>query len=87
MIGEVGCTARTRSTRELGKAVTSVFNAAPGKGVGILWWHYQPGDGYALTTAGGGDAVNSNTNPTNLTWAGQLMWSYSHSFSSGYPTP
>jgi mannan endo-1,4-beta-mannosidase len=62
--------ARTEGTK-------TAFRVAPGKGVGILGWHYTPGDGFNMTTNGSGHAINSSTAPTNLTWFGQLMWNYS----------
>ncbi len=80
MIGETGGPA-DQSDASLVQATRTAYRVAPGRRLGILAWHAQPGDGFALTTGAQGDfdAINSWTSPTNLTWSGQLLWQHSHS--------
>lgn len=83
IIGEAGSTANaTQSTsviagqRRLGCEAT--YRVAAQKGIGVLAWHGVPGDGFALTVPGAFWSYDSPTNPTNLTWHGQLLWAYGH---------
>lgn len=53
------------------------------KGVGMLVWHWQPGDSFNVTTResgnGWGTNVNCIANPTNLTWYnGRFLWDMTH---------
>jgi hypothetical protein len=85
VVGEAGGTSDTSSWASRGAA--AAFRVAPGRGVGVLAWHAQPGDGYALTNPGLFDEINSYTNPTNLTWAGQYLWNIGAANRSGAPAP
>ncbi len=61
-------------------AVTeAMLSVAHNMGVGRLVWHHNSGD-TQLTTTGGrtGQDINSCTQPTNLTWVGQLTWDDFH---------
>jgi mannan endo-1,4-beta-mannosidase len=62
-------------TKTLG--TQSAYRVAPGLGVGILAWHGQPGDGFNLVTQGLISNINDPSNPTDLTWSGQLLWNLS----------
>ena len=77
-IGEVGATGLADSDNV--ENVGSAYRAALlGKRVGMLAWHWSPKDGFKLTEAGSGAAINSWTNPTNLsTWAGKYFWDATH---------
>ncbi len=57
----------------------AMFTVANNLGVGRLIWHHNSGD-TQLTTTGGrtGNDINSCTNPTNLTWLGQITWNDFH---------
>lgn len=66
------------TTNNLHAAAQTVRNVALDRKVGIVWWHYQPGDGFSLTTPGLGSAIDSLTAPTNLTWGGQILWDATH---------
>ncbi len=55
--------------------------ACKNKDVGMLVWHWQPGDNFNVTTTGNGYGrnINSTTNPTNLTWYnGRHLWDVTH---------
>lgn len=81
MIGETGgdyepcCSAKALGTQ-------SAFRVAPPRGVGILMWHGQAIDGHKLVYIGRGESqpsdIDDPTNPTNLTWQGQLFWDLTH---------
>ncbi len=77
-IGEVGATGL--QDRDNVENVGSAYRAALlGKRVGMLAWHWNPKDGFKLTDAGSGAAINSWTNPTNLSsWAGKYFWDATH---------
>jgi len=94
MVGETGSYADTASyNRDLSRAVRVTFRASPPRKVGILGWHGQPGDGYALYWDGSSAAIDRLTNFTNppripglggssttgLTWIGALFWDVTHS--------
>ncbi|MGE0877784.1 MAG: cellulase family glycosylhydrolase [Acidimicrobiia bacterium] len=85
LIGEVGGYADNDGTGGgneladwLARATTTAYRVAPGKGVGLIAWHAQPGDGFALTVPGNFADLGNTTNPTTLTWHGQLMWKRTH---------
>ncbi len=62
-------------------ATQSVFNTAPSRGIGRIVWHWDGGDNNDLTvntSRGGGWEINDCTNPTNLSWLGQLVWTDNH---------
>jgi mannan endo-1,4-beta-mannosidase len=79
MIGEFGTNANDGSLYFPG-AFKATMNVAPAHGIGLLWWHWYGGDALKLTTSGNGSGatINSMTNPTNLTWPGQMIWDYTH---------
>jgi mannan endo-1,4-beta-mannosidase len=79
MIGEFGTNASDGSLYFPG-AFRATMNVAPAHGVGLIWWHWYGGDALKLTTSGNGNGgnINSTTNPTNLTWPGQMIWDYTH---------
>jgi mannan endo-1,4-beta-mannosidase len=74
-IGEAGWYADKESA-EPGVAYHRIFDQDlyKGKGVGVLAWHLQPGDGMALVREGTFSRINNTTNPTNLTWMGKRFW-------------
>lgn len=90
MIGETGNLAfqpeqfdgRGRPTTT--RAVYAVYRVAPPLGVGILAWHFDPGDAFSLVARGDGYgcAIDDWRRPANLTWQGRLLWAYAHSFPS-----
>ena len=91
-IGEVGATGLSDANQV--ENTGSAYRAALlGKRVGMLAWHWNPKDGYKLTDAGSGAAINSWTNPTNLSsWAGKYFWDATHKDGFGLgstitPTP
>jgi mannan endo-1,4-beta-mannosidase len=81
--GEAGAgTSGYGSPPDYRRASSIAYAVCPPNNVGILAWHFQPGDHFALTTSGDewGRDVNSRTEPTNLTaWAGEPLWEYTHS--------
>jgi regulation of enolase protein 1 (concanavalin A-like superfamily) len=81
-VGEFGGYANN-TTNHLYLSAQVVNRVALNRGVGIVWWHYQPGDGFALTMEGGGSAINSLTNPTNLSWGGRILWDATHTYGFG----
>lgn len=94
MVGETGSTGDNWNT-SWGRAVRATYAVAPGKRVGAVAWHGQPGDGFCLYWDGsscGIDRLASNTNPprqpaagtgTGLTPHGQLHWD---TYRNGSPT-
>ncbi len=82
LIGEVGTHPNQAEEQwyEQGQtpATQSVFRVAPGRGTGVLTWHGDANSGYQMVNGGNWSDVNSATAPSNLTWIGQLLWSYSH---------
>lgn len=85
MIGEYGTNAQNGSLY-YPEAFRGTMDVAPAHGVGLLWWHWYGGDALKLTTTGNGNGANINhpTNPTNLTWPGQMVWNHNH-FSGNQP--
>jgi len=81
LLGETGGYS-DRSNAYLNRGTESAYRVAPDRGVGILAWHAQPGDGFALTVPGGFDAIDDWSNPTNLTWHGRLLWDLGHELAS-----
>lgn len=57
-------------------AAETSYRVALPMGVGILAWHGQPGDGFALCDGktGGLRGIDNPENPTNLNWHGRLLW-------------
>jgi hypothetical protein len=78
LIGEAG--AETGSTTLWKAGARHGFTVSRQKNVGVLAWHWQPGDNFDLTTGGDGwgKSVNSETNPTNLTEYGRYLWDRTH---------
>jgi mannan endo-1,4-beta-mannosidase len=78
MIGEFG-TNRQDGSLYFPDAFIATMKVAPAHGIGLIWWHWYGGDALKLTTTGNGNGgnINSTTNPTNLTWPGQMFWDYS----------
>lgn len=74
-IGEAGWYVN-RETAEPGVAFHRIFDQdlVLGKGIGVLSWHLQPGDGMALVHEGTFSRINHTQNPTNLTWSGERFW-------------
>ncbi|MGE0881709.1 MAG: cellulase family glycosylhydrolase [Acidimicrobiia bacterium] len=60
--------------RLLARATKSAYRVAPSMGIGIIAWHAQPGDGFALTIPGSFTTLGNNDAPTTLSWHGRLMW-------------
>jgi hypothetical protein len=54
------------------------------EGKGVIWWHGQPGDGFALVKEGPIHAINDMENPTNLTWSGKIFWKAGHDDGYGW---
>ena len=79
MIGEAGWYANKESSEEA-TAYKRIFsnNIITEKGVGMLVWHLQPGDGMALVDEGTFSKINDPVNPTNLTWMGEPFWDLMH---------
>jgi mannan endo-1,4-beta-mannosidase len=80
IIGEFGYTIDGSSTAgtftENQKGTDDIFNLAPGKGIGMLWWHGTHGDNYSLKNDGG--AFYESNNSGNLSPAGQRLWNIGH---------
>jgi hypothetical protein len=55
----------------------SVFDIAPKKGVGMLWWHATHGDDYSLKADG--SAFYEGGPSANLSPGGQRLWDAGHS--------
>jgi hypothetical protein len=74
-IGEAGWYVNGE-TAEPGVAFHRIFDQdlVMGKGIGVLSWHLQPGDGMALVHEGTFSRINHPENPTNLTWSGKRFW-------------
>jgi mannan endo-1,4-beta-mannosidase len=77
VVGEYG----VLTTVNTEAATTAMFNTAPSRNIGRIVWHWDGHDYNDLTantTWGGGWEINSCTNPTNLSWLGQLVWDDNH---------
>lgn len=86
-VGEVGATG-LGDTHQVQNAVSAYRVALLSKRVGMLAWHWDPKDGYRLTESGSGAAINSLTNPTNLTsWCGKYFWDATHIDGFGLSNP
>ncbi len=72
-IGETGAPGDVDERRT---AAETSYRVALPMGVGILAWHGQPGDGFALCKGknGGVRGIDDPVNPTNLNWHGRLLW-------------
>jgi mannan endo-1,4-beta-mannosidase len=75
MIGEAGWYTN-RPTAEPAIAYRRIFDndMIGGKGVGLLIWHLQPGDGMALVREGTFSRIDDAERPGNLTWMGEPLW-------------
>ena len=84
MIGEFGTSQNENQSLYFPGAFRAAMNVAPEHDIGLVWWHWYGGDALKLTTTGNGNGgnINSTTNPTNLTWPGQMIWDYTNSASS-----
>jgi mannan endo-1,4-beta-mannosidase len=80
VVGEFGYTIDNSSTAgtyaDNLAGATDVFNLAPGKGVGMLWWHATHGDNYSLKNDG--SAFYNGGNANNLSNGGQKVWNIGH---------
>lgn len=54
------------------QASLGAIAAAPPRGIGLVWWHLQPGDGFSLTHSGELSDIG------NLTTCGQAFWNINH---------
>jgi mannan endo-1,4-beta-mannosidase len=80
VIGEVGGAWKECCEKEALAAQTA-YRVAPPRGVGILAWHGQAVDQHKLIDREpptSPDQIDSPTDPTNLTWMGQLLWDLAH---------
>jgi hypothetical protein len=78
IIGEAGCYTNKQSSAK-GRAQKYMWQNKPlTRGVGILAWHLQPGDGMALVPEGTFSKINDWENPTNLNWLGKPFWEATH---------
>lgn len=79
MIGETGAPGEADKRRP---AAETSYRVALPLGVGILAWHGQPGDDFALCTTkpGGLKAIDNPISPTNLNWHGTLLWNASQAW-------
>ena len=77
VVGEYGV---RNANQDTSQATESMFNVTVPRKIGRVVWHWFGGDENDLTTTnnGGGWYINSCTNPTNLTWLGQKVWSDTH---------
>ncbi len=92
VIGELGYTvdgSTTAGNFELNRQGTNeALELAPGRGIGLLFWHGTHGDNYSLKNDGG--PFYSGGSGSNLSPAGQKMWDIGHnppnlgSFSGSY---
>jgi hypothetical protein len=65
----------------------AAFQVAADKQIGLFSWHAQAsGGGYNLTHGGQFDAVDSLTEPTNLTELGRLLLEYLRTMATAAPT-
>lgn len=75
LIGEVGTNGEDDINRF--QAPGLVYRNALPNGVGMLAWHFQPGDNFGLVSTGKrwGSEIDSKTNPTNLSKGfGEYFW-------------
>lgn len=86
IIGEYG-TNTSEGDLYYPEAFRAVHEVAIAKNIGRIWWHWYGGDVLDLTTDGngGGWHVNDHTNPTNLSWPGQIIWNDNHFEGNRYP--
>lgn len=77
VIGETGAPA-IDGAGDLADATRAAYVVARLRGVGVLAWHGQAGDGYELTQGGALDDAafpDGAGRPAGLTWHGELLWS------------
>ena len=86
MVGEVG--ARGQNDSNNYQAPGTVYRVCIPKKVGMLAWHFAPGDGFSLVSSWGyGSTIDSWTNPTNLSsWCGTYFWKATHEDGLGLRT-
>ena len=58
------------------RGADSVFDIAPSKGIGMLWWHATHGDGFSLKA--NGKAFYDGGPSANLSPGGQRLWDIGH---------
>jgi hypothetical protein len=91
VVGEAGAeeTVAEEQWYETGEkdAYHAIYAEAPIKGVGVLAWHSAPeGNQFPMVkNRGGWTAINSQTNPTNLTELGQAAWDYGQLMAKSAP--
>lgn len=84
MIGETwGDAAGSQEFMRQDQTATDTLYTAKPKGVGITPW--SAAGNYPATNGGGALAINSLTNPTNLSHNGQLHWNWTHAPPSAVP--
>ena len=73
IVGEYGQINTSYSTQ---KATTAMFNVTRPREIGRIAWVWSARDSNDLTTTknGGGEHINDDDNPTNLSWLGQRVW-------------
>lgn len=74
MFGEYGDFSNKTLSSPERRGAEAVLRVAPAQGVGTFAWHGIPGDGFSLTTNGPFYAIDSPTNPQNLTALGRKVW-------------
>lgn len=77
IIGEAGWYLNKRDSPP-GRAFEWMWKYAPHRGVGVLVWHLQPGDGMALVPEGTFNRIDDVKRPSNLSWMGRPTWAITH---------
>lgn len=73
IVGEYGQINNGYDTK---KATTAMFKVTAPREIGRIAWVWSAKDSNDLTTTknGGGEHINNDHNPTNLSWLGQRVW-------------
>ena len=73
IVGEYGQINNGFPTR---KATADMFKVTAPREIGRIAWVWSARDSNDLTTTknGGGEYINDDNNPTNLSWLGQRVW-------------
>jgi uncharacterized protein YjdB len=74
-VGELGWYSNNQTDPEA-LGTRTAYQVCPGKDVGVIAWHGQPGDGFSLVASGSGNILTYSSLPS-LSWTGQYIYNIS----------
>jgi hypothetical protein len=89
LIGEAGCWPNSPNHLRARAWRNIVATRAPARGVGVIVWHLQSGNGMHITKNGFFNKIDNWANPSNLSFVGNDLWQWTNKegFSLGKVPP